>query len=504
MVSIGLRFLRTLRLCALTVLCGAVLAACGSVSESGALSTTAAGEPSPPSTGSTPQISGTPASSVVAGQTYSFTPTASGADGATLTFSIDNKPSWANFDASSGALTGAPTTDSIGMFSNIAISVSDGTSTASLAPFSIEVAAPLAISGTPPIAVAVGSVYTFQPSTNAAQGTTLTFSISNKPSWAAFSATTGQLSGTPSQAGTSGDIVISVSDGTQTSSLAAFAIVASEPNPTNHPPTISGSPPTTVAVGQTYSFTPTASDPDGDKLSFSIANRPSWATFNNATGALIGTPGSSNVGTFSNIVISVSDGTTTAQLPGFSIQVTSSLKISGTPATSIVAGSAYSFQPTTNAAAGTTLTFSGQNIPTWATLNSTTGLLSGTPSTSQTGTFSSILITVSDGTQSSTLPSFSIKVIAQLTISGTPAAQVTAGSSYSFKPSTSAASGTALTFTVQNKPVWGSFRHRPEHSRAHQARARLAPIRTSSSASAMAASRAHCRPSRSRWLRRQS
>lgn len=87
------------------------------------------------------------------------------------------------------------------------------------------------------------------------------------------------------------------------------------------PPTISGSPPTQVTAGQAYSFTPTASGPSGTTLSFSIENMPSWATFSISTGALTGTPPASTSGTFANIQISVSDGTESAALPAFSIQV---------------------------------------------------------------------------------------------------------------------------------------------------------------------------------------
>ena len=61
-------------------------------------------------------------------------------------------------------------------------------------------------------------------------------------------------------------------------------------------------------AGTAYSFTPTASDPDGNTLTFSIANKPSWATFNTGTGRLQGTPSAGDVGTTTGIVISVSDG----------------------------------------------------------------------------------------------------------------------------------------------------------------------------------------------------
>jgi hypothetical protein len=89
----------------------------------------------------------------------------------------------------------------------------------------------------------------------------------------------------------------------------------------NRAPSISGSPATTANVGKSYSFRPTASDPDGNKLTYKIARKPGWATFSSSTGTLSGTPTSSQVGSYSNIVISVSDGIATKSLPAFSIKV---------------------------------------------------------------------------------------------------------------------------------------------------------------------------------------
>ena len=74
-------------------------------------------------------------------------------------------------------------------------------------------------------------------------------------------------------------------------------------------------------AGSAYTFRPTASDADGDTLTFAIANRPAWATFNTATGQLSGTPTSASAGTYSNIVISVSDGKASAALAAFAITV---------------------------------------------------------------------------------------------------------------------------------------------------------------------------------------
>ena len=117
------------------------------------------------------------------------------------------------------------------------------------------------------------------------------------------------------------------------------------PPPANNPPVISGSPNTSLVVGTAWSFTPTASDPDGDALTFSITGRPSWLSFNSSTGRLSGTPGSSRVGTNSNIRISVTDGIATTQLPAFSITVTApelstrSATLSWTPPTERTDGS---------------------------------------------------------------------------------------------------------------------------------------------------------------------
>jgi hypothetical protein len=85
---------------------------------------------------------------------------------------------------------------------------------------------------------------------------------------------------------------------------------------------ISGIPSQGISVGSSYSFRPTATEPSAAPLTFSITNRPAWATFDPATGTLSGTPSAANVGLSPEIVISVSDGTASATLAAFSIEVT--------------------------------------------------------------------------------------------------------------------------------------------------------------------------------------
>ncbi len=92
---------------------------------------------------------------------------------------------------------------------------------------------------------------------------------------------------------------------------------------TNSPPSISGTPTGTVLENSFFDFVPDASDPDGDSLSFTIANKPAWADFDPTTGALYGTPTASDVGQYSSITIAASDSKATAELPAFAIEVTS-------------------------------------------------------------------------------------------------------------------------------------------------------------------------------------
>ena len=89
----------------------------------------------------------------------------------------------------------------------------------------------------------------------------------------------------------------------------------------NQAPTITGSPSSNVLEGQFYEFLPNASDPDGDALEFSVARKPAWAQFDKTFGRLWGTPGAEDVGNFTNITISVSDGKANAMLAAFDVSV---------------------------------------------------------------------------------------------------------------------------------------------------------------------------------------
>ena len=332
------------------------------------------------------------------------------------------------------------------------------------------------INGIPAASIQAGQTYSFTPVASDEDNDFLEFEVTNKPDWAQFSVETGALTGTPTTAhvGQSGDITISVTDGRELRSIGPFRITVTTTAPSpasNTAPTITGTPATTADVSVAYNFVPTALDADGNTLTYSISNRPAWTSFNPTTGQLSGTPTTSNVGTYSNIQISVNDGQATTLMPVFAIQVrgpaNQAPRITGSPSSSVQVAQLYSFQPVGSDPDGDRLTFSITNRPTWATFSTSTGRLSGTPTSTNVGTYSNIVIRASDGRATASLPAFSIVVRAATTtqpapnraptISGTPATTATVGSAYSFQPTASDADGDALAWTIENRPSWLSF-----------------------------------------------
>jgi hypothetical protein len=126
------------------------------------------------------------------------------------------------------------------------------------------------------------------------------------------------------------------------------------------------------------------------------------------------------------------------------------VSISGTPPAGIVS-SAYSFTPTTaNGSGAKSFALTG-TLPTGLNFSTTTGAITGTPTTVQT--VSGLNITVTDSSGSAALGAFSIAITAALSISGTPSS-ATIGSAYSFTPTAAGGSGTR-TFSYSGTSLAG-------------------------------------------------
>ena len=271
------------------------------------------------------------------------------------------------------------------------------------------------ISGEPARSVRAFEQYNFRPVARDADRQRLRFAIANKPPWALFDRATGRLYGTPKAAYagiTFGAIRISVSDGITRRYLPGFSIAV---KPANRAPRMFGRPLTFVPVGRSYEFRPIARDPDGQRLGFTIANRPAWATFDRRSGRLAGRPARSMAGRlYRNIRVCASDGRAKACLPAFSIRIAASNRaprISGTPSRTARVGASYSFEPRTRDADRHRVWFLIVNKPAWATFDRRTGRLSGTPRAPHAGrTTHGVRIAVTDGYSKTWLPAYSLQV----------------------------------------------------------------------------------------------
>ena len=98
-------------------------------------------------------------------------------------------------------------------------------------------------------------------------------------------------------------VIVHVMDGQGGFAGQSFSVTV---RPTNVPPAILSSPPTTTAVGEIYTYALRASDPDGDQLQFTLTTRPEGMAITSATGFIQWTPNSSQAGDHS-VLVTVSD-----------------------------------------------------------------------------------------------------------------------------------------------------------------------------------------------------
>ena len=152
----------------------------------------------------------------------------------------------------------------------------------------------------------------------------------------------------------------------------------------NDAPFISNAPPTTATEGVTYSYTLTASDPDGNALQITAPTLPAWLHFN-APATVAGTPAQSNAGVH-DVVMEVSDGIAPVVVLRFQITVQTvdnPPTIKAIPEQTATEGAAFDFDLTTfvtdpDTPAGSITYAATGGLPPGMALSGT-GRLSGTP-----------------------------------------------------------------------------------------------------------------------------
>ncbi|EQD43866.1 putative Ig, partial [mine drainage metagenome] len=104
---------------------------------------------------------------------------------------------------------------------------------------------------------------------------------------------------------------------------------------------------------------------------------------------------------------------------------------------SVSVGQSFALTPQVSGGGGGKLTFTVQNAASWMSFNTSTGVLSGTPSAADAGTYANLVITVSDGKQTASTAPFTVTVL--------EAASATGTADVSWTPPTTNSDGSTLT-----------------------------------------------------------
>lgn len=184
--------------------------------------------------------------------------------------------------------------------------------------------------------------------------------------------------------------------------------------PVNNAPTISRPSNQTTLQNTSVNLAVSANDIDGDSLTFSASGLPNGLQINSNSGVISGTANSA--GNF-NVTVNVSDGTDSSSTQ-FSWTVTAVIvnsppTVSNPSTQTNSVGDTVSLSIQANDTDGDSLSYSATSLPSGLQINSSTGVISGTPNNVGTRNVS---ITVNDGSDSASIQ-FNWVISAQATAS---------------------------------------------------------------------------------------
>jgi hypothetical protein len=323
------------------------------------------------------------------GDQVSLALSATDADGDVLTYTATGLPAGLSIDPGSGMISGTvASSDASGSPYSVTATVSDGSLYSSQS-FSWTIFHTGITNPGPQYSVA-GDVVSLQVAATSV-GSTLTYSATGLPSGLSLNTSTGLISGTlGATTDTTSPYSVSVTAyGGGDAATAAFTWTIADMSLAN-PGNQSG------REGWSASLQLAAVDADGDALTYSATGLPAGVSLNAANGQVMGAPGAAaHLGSPYQVTFTVSDG-------GHSVSqslmwtVTPEIAIANPGAQASAAGDTVSLQVQATDSTPGTLSFSATGLPSGLSINSSTGLISGTIPTTAASSYT-VIVTVSDG-----------------------------------------------------------------------------------------------------------
>ena len=329
------------------------------------------------------------------GELYTYTATADDEEGDGLSFSAPVLPHWLSFDTTTHMLSGTPGNDHLGD-NSVVLRINDGTSDV-VQSFVIAVENvndPPTITSVPVTEARPGLAYSYTVTAEDIDGDALTYTALVLPGWLTFNSSTHILSATPGE-GDTGDQHVSIRVSDESFYIDQTFIITV--GYANHAPTFTSDPATSVVIGDSYVYTITANDIDGDALTYSAPLLPDWLAFDSVTHAISGSPRSSDLGPH-DVTLRVSDGTVSADqsFPVIVENVNSAPNFTSTPVTSALEGELYIYYALAEDVDGDDFIFSAPLLPDWLSFDVVTQVLYGTPDREDAGDHN-VKLRASDG-----------------------------------------------------------------------------------------------------------
>ncbi|NOH81803.1 hypothetical protein F0231_18895 [Vibrio sp. RE86] len=406
------------------------------------------------------------------------------------TFAVVSGPSWLSFtDPNVPSLSGTPTNDDVGTHT-VVVSVSDGTTTTSSSPFTITVQN---VNDQPEILdtdgtndgemtfnIAEGSFFTHRVQFNDIDPADVVSIEVDAGVLGWLTLNDGVLSGMPMNGdvtSTPQTIALKANDNTGAiNALSSNITLKFNIADIQSGPTIGGVPSTAALVASEYRFEPISTDGGSGPNVFTMDGTiPGWLSFDPNTGVLSGTPTPHDLGSYGPFEITVTNALNLdVQLPEFYIDVVSTATLPqfvSLPApTGAIEGQPYTYIATAADPQGDLVYYQLVDAPSWLSIDRVTGVLSGTPSNTDSMVnlgdtqrqYDNIKVCASDNpsfaVQTCMLPfSLIVQSVNQApTISGLPPSVGEVGVGYEFIPTINDIDSlsSSLTLTLRNAPAW--------------------------------------------------